>query len=365
MDASQVVAQIVAGGYHTCAVFTNGTAKCWGENADGELGYGDVATTRGAVDVPAASGTLEVSDDPSVMDTTMSAGNEHTCALLSDSSVKCWGSNSKGQLGYGSATPVGAQLEPSQVGPVPITSTGGISQIACGAYHTCAVLTDGTATCWGDNHTGQLGLGNVTTIGDDETPASLGSISITIDPTIRVSQIVAGFSHTCAKLSDNSVHCWGSASQLGTLRGSNLGDSELPSTGEAAMLTDAQHADVPTHLSAGSFHTCATFASGSMKCWGENQFGELGQGNLQAIGVTDFPSDIGMIGVSDAQLGTAVSAFVAGNFVSCANVVPLHAVDPESFYCWGWNEYGQLGRGDTFTLGDTELPTAQGPLKLF
>jgi len=358
-DASEVVEQIVAGGYHTCVLLTNGTVKCWGENSDGQLGYGDVQEGRGSTSVPASFGTVQVSASDAVTVQSLCAGEKHTCALLSDGSVKCWGSNALGQLGYGNAARVGAALTPAEVAPVSLASQRKVSQIACGANHTCAVTLDGMVQCWGDNQTGQLGLGNLANVGDDEKPDSVAPISIDADASVTAQQVVAGNSHTCIWASNETVRCWGVASALGIQASQDIGDTELPASVGPVRLTESTDNVRPVALSAGSFHTCALFNTGELKCWGRNDFGELGQGDLASIGIDNDPADVAMVAV-DVPGVTKVSAFAAGNYLTCAA-----AVDPESFYCWGWNEYGQLGRGDTFTLGDDEPPTSEGPLELF
>jgi alpha-tubulin suppressor-like RCC1 family protein len=364
-DPSARVSQVVAGGYHTCVRFVDGTAKCWGENSDGQLGYGDAKQTRGSVAVPAAFGTIAVSESPNVTVETLCAGEKHTCALLSDLTVKCWGSNASGQLGYGTSARVGAELTPSEVGPVSLANHVGVSDVSCGAHHTCALLNNGTVQCWGANQAGQLGLGSTAMIGDDEKPDSVPPVSVTSELGVMVKRIAAGDSHTCALLTDLSVHCWGFGSVLGIQASDNVGDTELPSSVAPVELTVAGEGELPVDVKAGRFHTCVLFDHGSLKCWGRNDFGELGQGNLDTIGVENDPADVGMLGISDVVSGTGVSAFVPGNYLTCAAVRALHELDPASFYCWGWNEYGQLGRGNTFTIGDYELPTSPGPLKLF
>ncbi|HXK18886.1 MAG TPA: hypothetical protein VNG33_13840 [Polyangiaceae bacterium] len=363
-DASEHVAQIVAGGYHTCVLFTSGTVKCWGENSDGQLGYGDVLQTRGSSIVPASFGTVEVSASATVTALSLCAGEKHTCALLSDGSVKCWGSNARGQLGYGNAARVGAKLAPADVAPVSLSNQLKATQLACGANHTCAVLSDGTVQCWGENADGQLGLGNVAIIGDDEKPDSVGSISLGLASGVMVKQIVAGHSHTCILTSDQTVRCWGVSTALGIGTTANVGDTEPPSSVSAVRLVGANETARPVRLSAGSFHTCALFDSGTTKCWGRSDFGELGQGDLLPVGIDNDPADVPMIPINTA-LDSGASAIFAGNFLSCLLLPGLHPLDHTSLYCWGWNEYGQLGHGDTVTIGDDEQPGSGGPVQAF
>ena len=193
---------------HTCALLSDGTVKCWG--GAGGWGYGNKDDQRGP---PSLLDTVSITTSPNVTVTQLVAGADHTCALLSDSTVKCWGGNEHGQLGLGNMNTIGDDELPSSVGPVSVTTTPGVTlvQLAAGSHVTCAVLSDGTAKCWGENFQGELGYGILEHIGDDELPSSVGPIRISTTPGVTVKQIVTGFSHTCALLSDGSAKCWGRA----------------------------------------------------------------------------------------------------------------------------------------------------------
>jgi E3 ubiquitin-protein ligase HERC3 len=167
-------AQALAAGYnHTCALLDDGTVKCWGWNYTGQLGLGDTSD-RG--DAP-----LEMGDDLPAVDLgtgrtaqALAAGYLHTCALLDDGTVKCWGRNNSGQLGLGDTGDRGQVIgEMGDDLPAVDLGTGRTAQaLAAGEFHTCALLDDGTVKCWGRNGYGQLGLGDTSDRGDE--PVEMG-----------------------------------------------------------------------------------------------------------------------------------------------------------------------------------------------
>jgi alpha-tubulin suppressor-like RCC1 family protein len=177
------VRQISAGISHACAVLTNSTAKCWGNNSNGQLGDGSNNFIRL---VPVH--VFELSDVRQI-----SAGVSHTCAVLTNGTAKCWGRNESGQLGDGST------FSPLRV-PVHVIGLTGVTQISASGNHTCAVMTNGTAKCWGNNASGQLGNGSNFFI--RLVPVDVFKLS-------DVRQISAGVSHACAVLTNGTAKCWG------------------------------------------------------------------------------------------------------------------------------------------------------------
>jgi alpha-tubulin suppressor-like RCC1 family protein len=196
------------------------------------------------------------------------------CALTAGG-VRCWGFNEYGQLGYGHTNNIGDNETPASVGYVNLGGTA--VQLGAGAEHTCARLEDGRVKCWGRNGDGQLGYGHDFDIGDNETPASAGYV----DVGGPVLQLAAGARHTCALLSGGRVRCWGRNvdGQLGYGFGSYIGDDETP-----ASAGDVDVGGVVVQLSAGSYHTCAQLDTGRVRCWGRNTSGELGYGHTNPIG---------------------------------------------------------------------------------
>ena len=185
---------ISAGSEHTCAILSGGAVKCWGANRSGQLGNGTSDENPHPTPVT-VSGTATA--------TAISAGSEHTCAILSGGAVKCWGANRSGQLGNGTS-----DFEPH---PTPVTVSGitTATAISAGSEHTCAILSGGAARCWGNNSVGQLGNG---TSAEQPHPTPVAVSGITTATTIS-----AGSGHTCAILTGGAARCWGwkGSGQLG------------------------------------------------------------------------------------------------------------------------------------------------------
>jgi cysteine-rich repeat protein len=214
------VRQIAAGWWHTCALLDSGTVRCWGASHVGQLGYGN-QNSIGDDEFPDSYGPIKFGDD---LVRQIAAGNFHTCALLDSGSVRCWGSSSSGQLGYGNKNNIGDFTPAAEVGDVNVG--GDVIQLTAGSEHTCALLDSGSVRCWGSSSSGQLGYGNKNNIGDDESPILAGDVNVGG----TVIQIAARGAHTCALLDSGSVRCWGSGidGQLGYKNTNNIGDDEFP-----------------------------------------------------------------------------------------------------------------------------------------
>ena len=189
-------AAIDAGVYHSCALLPDGSVRCWGFSGNGQAGYG-TTDTIGDDETPASAGALALGVGETA--TAIVTGDYHTCALLREGSVRCWGFGADGRLGYGNTSSIGDDESPRSAGAVDL---GGhtVRAITAGGAHTCAILDDFTVRCWGFNFQGQLGSGNQDTIGDDEVPGSVRNVDLGVERTARA--ISAGASHTCAILDD-------------------------------------------------------------------------------------------------------------------------------------------------------------------
>ncbi|UQA56517.1 RCC1 domain-containing protein [Polyangium aurulentum] len=281
---------IAVGGHHTCALLTGGVVKCWGLNLYGQLGLGDTSN-RG--DTPEGMGDALLSVNLGASAIAITAGVAHTCALLTGGTVKCWGYNGFGQLGLGDTTNRGNA--PNQMGnalsPVNLGLAQSAKAIVAGISHTCAVLAEGAVKCWGKNEYGQLGLGHMLShggapeqMGDDLPPIDLGNE--------KAKAIAAGADHTCAFLSNNAVKCWGYSSfgELGLGKTENRGD-EPDEMGNDLLAVDLGLGQSTTAITTGYRHACALLSTGALKCWGRNDFGELGLGGTQHRG--DNPGEMG------------------------------------------------------------------------
>lgn len=321
--------------YHVCALLEGGLVRCWGRNDFAELGYGDT-TPIGDNEVPGSSGPVDLGGSA----TQVTAGVSHTCAIIEDGSVRCWGFNGSGELGYGNTDDIGDDESPEAAGAIELDAR--VTQITAGVSHTCALLEGGRVRCWGGNEFGQLGLGNTDVIGDDELPIAAEPVDIGGDAT----QIAAGSYHTCALLEGGQVRCWGAnaVGQLGLGNTRNIGDNESPS--EADPVDIGGNA---TQIAAGGGSTCARLEDASLRCWGANNAGQLGLGNTNNLGDNERPVDADPIDVDGP-----VNSFSLGEEHTCA------LLENGIVRCWGQNQDGQLGLGNTTNVGDDERP-AQAP----
>lgn len=272
------VAELAAGYVHTCARFGDGRAQCWGGNHRGQLG---VLTGSGSLTpqpVPAFvqdAGGAELSGVVEI-----AVGVAHTCARLADGRVKCWGSNDSGQLGNSVNL---STLEANPV-PVFVQDTGGgdlrdVTRLGLGAAHSCALLVDGRVKCWGRNSYGQLGQAVAT--GPDVPIPTATLVQQDGANLVGVVELGLGASHTCARLADGRIKCWGwnSFGQLGTPVNYDTGTpNPLPAFVESSET--GQTIDDVVEIGVNSAHTCARFADGHLECWGYNSHGELGRPNI-------------------------------------------------------------------------------------
>jgi alpha-tubulin suppressor-like RCC1 family protein len=301
----------VVTGNHTCALTTEDTVKCWGANFFGQLG--DNSTTERLTPVDVISGpSLPVLSGVSAI----SAGLSHTCALVSGG-VKCWGANSFGQLGDGSVT---QRLTPVDV----VGLTSGVAAIAAGSSHTCARTVLGGVKCWGNNAAGKLG-NNSLLLADSPVPVDVITLP-TLAVLSGVVAVAAGGEQTCAILSGGGMKCWGQNShgELGINIAPVLQISRTP-------LDVVGLAGDVAAISLGAQHTCALLASGGLQCWGSNAQGQVGDNaNVNRL----VPVDV-------LGLTAGVAVIEAGIIHTCALTTTGGAK------CWGRNGSGQLGDNST------------------
>ncbi|MBN2084617.1 MAG: hypothetical protein JW748_05280 [Anaerolineales bacterium] len=235
---------VSVGSMHSCALTAQGGLKCWGANSFGGLGDGTTEEHLSPVDVLGLSGGV----------TSVAAGGNFSCAV-EKSGVKCWGSNHSGQLGNGgyesSATPVALPgLE------------SGVVAIAAGVFHACALKTNGEVWCWGENFAGELGDGT-----NKNNPIPVRVLNLEDE----IQSIAVGGSHSCALTKAGGVKCWGGNS------GGQLGDGTTTDRNSPAQVSGL--ASGVSAIAAGGGHTCAVLGDGTVKCWGSNGNGQLGNGS--------------------------------------------------------------------------------------
>lgn len=333
---------------HTCALLDNNQIKCWGGNWAGQLGYGDISY-RG--DQTGEMGTtlryIDLGSQYSAK--AVAVGDEHTCAILDDGLIKCWGNNAYGQLGLGDTNSRGDN--PNEMGnALPAVNLGmgrTATAIAAGGYHTCALLDHGEVKCWGKNTYGQLGLGDTNHRGDNPNEMAEALPAVNLGTNRSAIAITAGWGHTCALLNTGEIKCWGGNGygQLGqgdqVARGDNPG--EMGDTLHAILLRSV--GNTVQGISAGYLQTCAVMQDRTVKCWGRNDFGQLGLGDTNNRG--DQAGEMGdQLPAVDLEPGMTAFAVTTGRYHTCA------LLKDRSVKCWGANGYGQLGLGDTVTRGD-------------
>ena len=327
---SEAAAFATIGGGHTCAVMTNGTMRCWGRGEFGQLGYGD-RLSIGDDELAGAGGLVSVPGKVVSADT----GEDHTCAVSDRGQVRCWGRNLRGQLGRGGRDNMGDDETVSEMSSVSLGERA--TAVAAGFAHSCAVTDRGNLFCWGANEAGQLGYGDTTDYGllpgerpEDRGPVPLGAKAI---------GVAAGAKHTCALLEGGDVLCWGRGESGQTGRGDRLswGDTpqRFPSVGQRVALGGPAVA-----ISAGDLHSCALMANGTARCWGYGWDGRLGTGSTSAIG-----DDEQVTSVEPIRFATAITSVSAGSQHTCLTTAAGEVS------CFGRGAAGQLGRGDADDAG--------------
>ena len=302
--ATPVITAVTAGWNHTCALTSTGGVKCWGANDFGQLGDGTTTPRSTPVDVVGlTSGVVAIA-----------AGGQRTCALTSAGGVKCWGSNVFGGVGDGTTV--------DRLTPVDVSGlTSGVASIAAGAFHTCAVTTGGAAKCWGGNEFGELGNGT--------TIASVVPVDV-VGLSSGVVAITAGGRQTCVVTTAGAAKCWGhnASGQLGDGGGYNR-STPVDVAGLSSGVVD---------IAAGGRHTCAETSTGGLKCWGRNDFGQVGDGT-ETDRIT--PVDVQGYGTGTAEVAT-------GRWHTCG-LTTAGAVR-----CWG-DVTGDGDVGDPHTLTPTAV----------
>ncbi|MDI1429695.1 RCC1 domain-containing protein [Polyangium sorediatum] len=362
LGADKTPTAIAGGVQHTCALLNGGSVKCWGLNNAGQLGLGDINShgdgpremgdSLPAVNLGAGKTALAIA-----------AGSNHTCALLNGGSIKCWGLNTAGQLGLGNTGSVGDG--PGEMGdslPGVDLGTGKTAlAITCGYSHTCVLLNDGSVKCWGGNLTGELGLGNTSPRGDD--PGEMGDSlpSVNLGTAKTALEVASSGYHTCALLSDGSVKCWGrnSRGQLGLGNTDNRGDGP-GEMGDSLPTVNLGASKTAVAIAGGYEHTCALLSDGSVKCWGWNYEGQLGLGDTNNRG--DGPGEMGgNLAAVNLGTGKTATAIASGYSHNCV------LLNDGSVKCWGANSSGRLGLGDQDNRGDEpgEMGDALPNVKLF
>lgn len=385
-------ASVASGAFHSCAIQTDGSLWCWGDNEYGRLGLD-----------PGAE--LEVLRPQRVGDKTwteIGAGFWHTCGIRDDGTLWCWGNNANGQLG--DTTRVNRDV-PTQVGDLRWKSLG------VGDFTTCAIRDDDSLWCWGLNIVGQVGDGTVT---ERTAPTNVGG-------TRKWTSVSASTAHACAVTVEGEMWCWGTgpfggptstmqgvpglvesghawtavATMIGTICGISGGQVLCWGSNDHGQLGDGTLTDRPAaapvasgignfvRLGARVNTVCAISADGVMACWGENRRGQIGSDLAAPVQLTPFELDgtwrrgapslhhacaidssnhlfcTGGNGSGQRGDGTGGSVLRPVNIPGSwswvsASEVHTCAIGLNRVSCWGGNERGQLGDGTVFSR---QVPT--------
>ncbi|NDD92119.1 hypothetical protein EBZ37_08545, partial [bacterium] len=361
IDSGSAYSSIALGQYHSCGITSEGGLKCWGWNSDGQLGNGSNVSDDSSYDGVALTPTLI---EPGVIYSTgitatqkITAGETHSCSIGTDGTLKCWGDNSYGQLGDGTTK--------NRVSPMMVQTDVSYAQVSAGSNYTCAITSSGQLRCWGYNYNGQLGDG---TGSDQYSP-------VVVDPGVSYSAISTGYSHACGITTAGALKCWGN-NDSGQLGNGDTTNQLLPVPVDEGTVFGA--------VSVGKYNTtCAITTSGTLKCWGANQLGQLGDttttsrltpvsidgatrylevavGSQHTCGITtDYVLKCwgshgqGQLGVSTApewtaspivvHSGTSYKSVKAGYYHTCG------ITSSNELYCWGNNGGGEVGDGSQDT----------------
>ena len=301
-DLSQHTAlKITTGRRHTCTLTSaswEGYVKCWGDGEYGSIGNGSNDDKYSPVFVGDITNAKKISGSCGV--------SRHNCIVTSDGRIKCWGLGEQYQLGNG--------RNENNNRPVDVMNITTAIDVGTGYNFTCALLENKTIQCWGSGNVGQMGNGSY----DNQiTPVSVSNIN-------TAKALSVGGGHACTLLDNKSVQCWGynSDGQLGKVTSYN--SSSTPVTVD--NLTNV------TAIDMGWLHSCALLENKTVKCWGGNYDGELGNNSSTGSGNgSNTP-------VTVSNITTAIT-ISSGNHFSCA------VISSGKIQCWGNGGDGQLGNG--------------------
>jgi alpha-tubulin suppressor-like RCC1 family protein len=311
---------LAAAAHHVCVLLSDRSASCWGYLGASSSDWQSAPSAGSPSSVRGLNGAVA-----------LAGGDFFTCAVLSDATATCWGDDSFGELG--SDLSVNPPFSPT---PVPVPQLADVSAIAAGGEFACARHSSGTVDCWGSNSDGELGNGT----------NSSGAGPVPVYGIADAMGIAAGGTFACAVLSDGTVDCWGDT-QLGELGTSMITQGcpgNYPMCGSSLVPVQVPGLTGVQALAAGQHFVCALQTGGTVACWGDDQYGEIGGAPQEMCGgLACSPTPTVVAGLDD------VEAIAAGDEFACA------LISDGTVRCWGFNAYGQLGNGAT---ADASAPIA-------
>lgn len=305
---------------HTCRIVDGGQVECWGDGKYGQLGHGTSSDSQTPVKVHASS----TDSTPLSGVIGISSGYYHTCALINDGKVKCWGEGEWGQLGNNGTgnqtTPV--NVHTSSTDSTPLSHIQGVS---ASGVHTCALTNDGKVKCWGQGKYDQL-------VNDEEknlVPIDIPTSSTDSNPLSGITMVSAGRYHNCALTTAGTVKCWGAWLPSWNFFADNPAPRYVPTSS-----TDSTPLSGVVSISSGNAHTCVLTHTGKVKCWGDSRY----VGTNEDTGNQFTPVDVH----TSATDSTSLSGIVA---VSCGEFHTCVLTNTGTVKCWGSGYEGALGSG--------------------
>ncbi|NJS35728.1 MAG: hypothetical protein HC765_03690 [Brachymonas sp.] len=333
---------IAVGGDNMCALFADGRVKCWGRGTYGVNAMGNT-TTIGTSSSQMGDALPFVDLGTGRSAKTIRITDDFACALLDNSTVKCWGRNNLGQLGIGNTTNYGDV--PNTMGDkLPAVNLGigqTVKDIAVGQFHVCAHLVNNSVKCWGSNVAGT-------------TTASMGDnlAAINFGTGRSVKQLASGIFHNCVLLDDNSVKCWGNHHQGQLGSGRTIGNAVAVPSSTVIPTVNLGAGRTAQWIFATGYNSCAKLDNNEVKCWGNNADGQLAIGNTTTVNLGVQAADMGD-NLQSLQLGTnrTIKQLVGGTNHMCA------LLDNDRIKCWGSADFGRLGNGSSQHLGKNDSNT--------
>ena len=339
--------EVSSGAYHTCVRYNNNAVKCFGDGATGQLGsgstadLGDVTTEQGG-NLPFVNlGTGRTAK-------ALATGFYHSCAILDNNTLKCWGQNTYGQLGLGDITARGDGAgEMGDALPTVNLGAGRTAlKVSAFGYVTCVILDNNATKCFGRNNYGQLGQSDIANRGTSAAQMGDTLLAVNFGTGRTATKIGGGLDFTCARLDNATVKCFGRANngQIGSGNNVTLGDS-AGEMGDSLVAVNLGTGRTAVNIASGYSHSCVMLDNSTVKCFGRNQSGQLGLGDATTRGGTAASMGDGLPAVPFGG-GFVASQLVMGRQMSCA----MNATG--AVRCWGLNSTGQLLIGSTVSQGD-------------
>ena len=302
--AVPVAAQISSGWGHTCAIADADSMRCWGTNDHGELANGEAEVLTPN---PVPGETLPALNEID----SVGSGLAHSCAVV-QGDVRCWGWNGYGQLGTG-------DTDDRLTASATVVTSGDVAKVVTGSAHSCALLDSGGVQCWGNNEVGELGNGKQGCPADPDPCKS--TTPVTVSGLSGVTDIATAVDHTCV-VAGGAVKCWG-PNWTGQLGNGSTAPYESTPVAATGLGSGVKAVDV------GSDHSCAVTGAGALKCWGDNEFGQIGDGTSTE---RHTPVVVAQAGTAQVALGWQHSCLLTTK---------------DGVACWGRNTFGGVGDGTT------------------